>query len=77
MLLPALGDEKRAGAVGRHDAEAAEGVRDEPDEAARGEHARRGGRHVRLEVLQGAHLRGDHAAEGQRALGVEPLVVQR
>jgi hypothetical protein len=32
--VTALADEERAGAVGRHDAEAAEGVRDEPDEAA-------------------------------------------
>jgi hypothetical protein len=59
--LSTLAGEERAGAVRRDDAETAEGVGDEPDEAAR-EHARRGCRNVRLEILRGAHLGRDHAA---------------
>jgi hypothetical protein len=60
--LSSLVDEKRASAIGRDDAETTEGVGDKPDETVRGEHTRRCGRHVRLEILQGTHLRGDHAA---------------
>jgi hypothetical protein len=52
------------------------GVGDEPDEAARGEHARRRCRHVRFEVLQGAHLGRDHAARRLRPVCVHPFVGQ-
>ena len=59
--LSSVIDEERASAIGRDDAETTEVVGDEPDETARGEHAGRCGHHVRLEILQGSHLRGDHA----------------
>lgn len=49
--LSSLVDEERAGAIGRDDAKTTEAVADEPDETARGEHAGRRGRHVRLEFL--------------------------
>jgi len=49
--LSAPVDEERACTVRRDDAQTAEGVGDEPDETARGEHPRRRGRHVRFEVL--------------------------
>jgi hypothetical protein len=54
-------EEERASAIGRDNAESTEFVGDEPDEAARGEHAGRRGCHVRLEILQGTHLRSDDA----------------
>jgi hypothetical protein len=60
--LSSLADEERASAIGRDNAETTAAIGDEPDETARGEHASRCGRHVRLQVLEGAHLRGDHAA---------------
>lgn len=49
--LLSLVDEERASAIGRDDAKTTEAVGDEPDETARGEHAGRRGRHVRLEFL--------------------------
>ena len=75
--LSTLVDEERAGAVRRDDTETAKRVGDEPDEAARREHARRHCRHVRLEVLQGAHLGRDHAAQRLRPVCVHPFVGQR
>jgi len=60
--LSSLVGEECAGAISRDDAETTEAVGDEPDETARGEHTGRCGRHVRLEILQGTQLRGDHAA---------------
>ena len=59
--------EERAGALRRDD---------EPDEAARREQARRCCRHVRFEVLQGAHLGCDHAARRLRPVCVHPFVGQ-
>jgi len=59
--LSSFVDEERASAISRDDAKSTEAVGDEPDETARGEHAGRRGCHVRLEILQGTHLRGDHA----------------
>lgn len=49
--LLSLVDEERACAIRRDDAKTTEAVGDEPDETARGEHAGRRGRHVRLEFL--------------------------
>jgi hypothetical protein len=50
------------------------GVGDEPDEAARGEHAHSHCRHVRFEVLQGAHLGRDHATQRLRSVFTHLLV---
>jgi hypothetical protein len=76
VCLSTLVDEERAGAVRRDDAETTEGIGDGPDEAARGEHARRRCCHVHFEVLQGAHLGRDHAAQRLRPVCVHPFVGQ-
>jgi hypothetical protein len=69
-------DEQCAGSVGGYDAQAARSVSDKPDEAVRAEHAHHRCGHVRLESLQRAHLRRDHAVEGECTLAVDPPFVQ-